>query len=237
MVFLLAFSLGELTAQQHDEISDLSKLPVDQAEHLINEAVGSQAYFDMVSAALSSRRMDLIELCFNNQFTRFILPTAVTKLQDEDFRDKIVLLMLKSNSEYWPNDNPLSASSFSPSNPLDEPVITTLRRILPNLALRGELVETHAARLALAEKLERAITNEGSGENPPPSEPPPQQKVRQSEMTAPAAPPEPLGRPGKEETKTSVEVSEPRSYRTLAIIGIFFAAIAALWLIRKLRKR
>ena len=98
LILLVVFPVWTLAARQPAGISDLAKLPVEQAEHLLNNSEGSQIHFDMVSAALSSRRMDLIQMCFENQYTQVILSNAVAELQDNDFQDRIVLMMLKSDS-------------------------------------------------------------------------------------------------------------------------------------------
>ena len=97
-------------------------------------------------------------------------------------------------------------------------------------------METHSARLALADKLAGAIDHKGSGNGPQSSETPPKQKVRQSEKPASTAPPEPVVRPKNEQATTAVGDSQPRRSHILTVIAAFLAAITTLRFIRKNRK-
>jgi len=161
LILLVVFPVWTLAARQPAGISDLAKLPVEQAEHLLNNSEGSQIHFDMVSAALSSRRMDLIQMCFENQYTQVILSNAVAELQDNDFQDRIVLMMLKSESAFWPDDNPFSGRSISSSNFFGKIFVATIKRNLPDLVPNEDLIESSAARLKLAGDLAKSLDKNG----------------------------------------------------------------------------
>ncbi len=163
LLALMLCACSNVVAQQKTIAIDLASLSVHEAEELINHTEGGKIKSDMVSAALSSRRMDLIKLCFENNYTRGRLFTSVIKfedenLRDESFRDEIVLMMLKSKSPFWPHDDPFASSNvLTPGSFLGEPFIATIKRNLPDLPLSYDLISTRADRLKLAGELAAAI--------------------------------------------------------------------------------
>jgi hypothetical protein len=178
VITLLIWGCSNVVAQQITTASDLASLSVHEAEELINHTADVQIHWDIVSAALSSRRIDLIKLCFENNYTRVRLFTSVTKfvdenLQDESFRDEIVLMMLKSKSPFWPHDDPFTSSNvLTPGSGLVEPFIATIKRNFPDLPLSYDLISTRAARLKLAGELAAVIEKSEQVISPPSAERP-----------------------------------------------------------------
>ena len=152
-----------LTAQREPNTVDLASLSVKQAEDLINNTGDGQIHLDLVTAAITSRRIDLIKLCFENHNTRGRLLEPVIQIKDEAFKDEIVLMMLRTKSAFWPHDNPFHPDGINSGIYLGEPFIDTIKRNLPdlplspNLPLNNDLIATHADRLKLAGELATVI--------------------------------------------------------------------------------
>lgn len=160
-IAILACSI--LRAQHEPKILGLASLSVEQAEDLINNTEGGKIKRDLVTAAITSRRMDLIKLCFENPHTRGRLLDPVIQIEDKTFKDQIVLMMLRTKSAFWPHDNPFYPSGVHLGFYLGEPFIDTIKRNLPdlplspNLPMSDDLIATHAARSKLADRLEAVI--------------------------------------------------------------------------------
>ncbi len=106
---------------------------------------------EMARAALDSRRLDLIGLCFEKYSTCWHLYTALRKSSDEAFKAEVVLLMLRSKSFFWPSE------VWSPKRPLDEPIKGVLKIYLPKEKFDDSATATEVSRMAVAEKLAQAL--------------------------------------------------------------------------------
>lgn len=169
---LMMLTCSCLTAQQQPAAIDLASLSVNDAEYLANHTADGQIHLNLVAAAISSRRMDLIKLCFENQYTRAWLLEPVIQIKDEKFQDEIVLMMLKSKSPFWPNDNPFVAGGIYSGSSLREPFTSTIRRNLPDLVLSNDLISTYENRLKLAGDVTAVIEKRHNAILPPPEKHP-----------------------------------------------------------------
>ncbi len=157
---------------------DLASLSVKQAEDLINNTGDGQIHLDLITAAITSRRIDLIKLCFENHNTRGMLLKPVIQIEDDAFKDEIVLMMLRTKSAFWPNDDPFYAGGIYSGIYLGEPFIDTIKRNLPdlplspNLPMSNDLIATHAERLKLAGELAAGIEKREKAVSPPSAEHP-----------------------------------------------------------------
>ncbi len=218
-------------AQQNAEFATL---PLDQAKVAINQAESQTTLTKMASDALASRRLELINLCFNNQYTRLHLYEALRHTTDAQLQSQVALLMLRSGSAFWPPDD--YETGFQPKRPLDEPLKGIILAHLPKEALGDSAVATRASRLALADRLAPALgavaddvtktlnDSASSVEKPPltnfvPSVLPP----------APKKAPETKPAPAPREKPTSSTPWE-------IIVVLIVAATGLLWLLIKKRK-
>ncbi len=151
---------------------DVSKLTIEEARVIVQSPKSSRMNSDVVNFALSSRRIKLIQLCFEDQEVRLHLfsyrPEApyseqpLAQIPDELFRDEIVAMMIGSNCWWWPSEKvnvprPSSAGRIGPTTLLREPFVTTIKKYFPALPLTEELLATRATRLQLAADLTKAI--------------------------------------------------------------------------------
>jgi hypothetical protein len=167
-----------LPAQREPNTIDLASLSVKQAEDLINNTEGGKIKRDLVTAAITSRRMDLIKLCFENYHTLGFFLEPVIQIEDKTFKDEIVLMILRTKSAFWPHDNPFHPGGIYSGIYLGEPFIDTIKRNLPdlplspNLPLSNDLIATHAERLKLADRLAAVIEKREKVISPPSAEHP-----------------------------------------------------------------
>lgn len=175
-VTILASQL--LIAQRPSNAVELATLSLNEAKDLINNTEGAKIKRDLVAAAITSRRMDLIKLCFENHHTRGLFLESVIQIEDEAFKDQIVLMMLRTKSAFWPNDDPFHAGGINSGIYLGEPFIDTIKRNLPdlplspNLPMSSDLIATHAERLKLADRLAAVIEKTEKLISPPSAERP-----------------------------------------------------------------
>jgi hypothetical protein len=152
-------------AQQANDVGAFAKLTVEEAERLINTTEGTKARMDLVSVAIAARRLDLIKLGFENPHTRLGTVMEAASIADPAFRDEVVLMMLRSPSRYWPIEEPSFMTRITGVY-MVEPFISTFKSWLPDVPLKSEVLETRASRLQLASRLEAAISEAKSKEEP-----------------------------------------------------------------------
>ncbi len=181
MILIFVANLN-LVAQQNYKADDLEKLSVDQAERLLDNTEGEQIRIDMVSAAINSKRMDLIQMCFENIETDEQFVSAAAQIPDQDLRDQIVLMMLKSGSPFWRSDSGQFVGGVTARNYLREPFTATIKRNLGDLSLNNDLIATEAARAKLAGQLEVVIDRRSGAVPPPEAERPKKRLAPQSEL-------------------------------------------------------
>lgn len=157
LVIILAFANQVLYGDGKSPSYETMNL--EDAKRLLNTSEGYKPLQELVAAAFHAERMDLLQLCFENQLTCFAIRDGVKALPDSVYKDKLVLMMLKEASPYWPVDDPLFRwSSPELGGLMKEPFISVLKKNLPTIPLDESLLDNRAARLQLARKLEDAIT-------------------------------------------------------------------------------
>jgi hypothetical protein len=235
LALLATLLIMNVSAQQPTKEDAFASLPLVEAEKFINSAEGHQTHLDCVASAFKARRLELIKLCFENQYTRLDAVRSAAVVDDASFRDEVVLMMLRSPSAYWPSDNPLTSSSRPLGGLLTEPFITTIKTRLPGIQMNDDVLATSASRSQLATKLAATI------ESPSPS---PNNSSLAPDKQATASP-NPLPLVQQPASKRAAEVKptvatpseEPTSSMPWSIIVVLIvAAIGLLWLVLKNRK-
>lgn len=148
-------------AEQETAPSNLEKLSPEQAEQLVNSNT-TKVRQDMAAAAVRSKRLNLIRMCIENQFTRRKLARPLMEQEDEDFRDEVVVMILRNETGFWTEDSARHTGGLGSVNMMNEPIIAAIRRNLPDFPLEGATIDenpvsTRADRLKLAGKIETAI--------------------------------------------------------------------------------
>lgn len=152
-VFILAFAVvyQQCMAQQQPDFSSLS---LEQAEKMLPQAA-KEDFVKMARSALHSRRLDLISLCFDRYETRQHIFEETNKIADEKFKAKVVLLMLLSDSRFWPQDN--YETGFQPPVLFIDPIKSVVTKHFPGEHFGNDVIATSASRRALAARLAIAV--------------------------------------------------------------------------------
>lgn len=135
-------------------------LPLKEAEVTINRTESLDDLSQMAVDALASRRFELVELFFDIPYSSECLYRELRDVTDEAFKARVVLMMLRSKSGFWPPD--FYTVGFFPKRPLDEPIKGILKVYLPNENFDDSAVATAEARQAVAEKLSSALEKAAS---------------------------------------------------------------------------
>ena len=160
-ITILTLLLAVNLYAQPDHIrKNFESASLEKAESMINSAEGQQPLDDFAATALQSRRIDLITLCFENQYTMLKIFERIKELPDSSYKDRLVLMMIGSNSPFWPSNKPWILSQV-PGQVMEEPFISVIKKYLPALPIEESLIDSHAARQKLAVELKDAIAKAG----------------------------------------------------------------------------
>lgn len=228
------FFVMNVFAQQINGPDAIIRLSLADVEKLINNSEGHQVQLKVVSAAIKARRMDLIKLCFENQHTRLDIVREAALISDPLFRDEVVVLMLKTPSAYWPNENPLSASPRTLGSLMVEPFTTAVNTRLPGVVATGSMLETSALRVQLAASLAESLSKTRAASSDSSHSPP-----KQDEAAAPLRVPSAVRTPTSEQSKVeSATTSDKHAAPTLWFVWLIIvgAAMGLLWFLFKSRK-
>lgn len=160
---LFVLLLGFLGVVVHAQISESGtkflQMTLLDAENEINHSKGEKPKVDFAELALRSHRLDLVALCFRNQYTRAYIYDGIKSLVDDSFRDQIVLLVLKDDAGFWPSEHPFSLNRIPVTDATLKPIESVISKYLPNVPIDAKLITTYAARTKLATDIEEAIVH------------------------------------------------------------------------------
>lgn len=140
-------------------------MSLGEVEKLLNSDEGYRFRGEYASDALKSRRMDLIILCRENQYTGGLIRDGVVALPDSLYKDQLVVLMLKS-PKIWPKAEYKWYWNRFPGGLMREPFVSVIKKHFPDLPLPESLLDTREARLKLASDLEKSIAKNSVKTNP-----------------------------------------------------------------------
>lgn len=161
------FSEADVVAKRFEDMK------LEEAQKAIDTSEGEQSKLDFADAALRAKRMDLIELCFKSPLTMWNIRDGVVALASSPFKEKVVLMMLTSESPFWAPDGPSFQSPLEFGR-MREPFVSVIRKYLPDVKLSEDSLKTRSARLKLATDIETRIKARGrleptGGVTPPPT--------------------------------------------------------------------
>jgi hypothetical protein len=163
-VIIATFALLHISTWAGPQVPDLdyADISVGELQQLLETASGSASRSLIVNRALNSRRLDLVQQCFAYPLTGANLPEKLDNISDDAFRDRVVLMLIKSEARsFWPNEK--MTGSFIWHFKMIEPFVPTFIRHLPNAKPLLDILETSELRLRTAAELEAAMT----GQKPP----------------------------------------------------------------------
>jgi hypothetical protein len=163
----------------------------------------------MPRAAINAQRTDVIELCFRSPRTPNLwlyTAEAVAEMPDSIYQDQLTLMMLKSDSPFWPYKHEIPARDYSgPGMQLyfKPPFTDLFSKYLPDRKLTWEVIKTIASRREIAAEVEAAM-NKAAKDEPHAQHPP--------KYADPAAPTTPPGTAAKTQTDAASEMPIPTTH-------------------------
>jgi hypothetical protein len=160
ILLLLNIFILDVCSQDKQVELDITTMTIENAKRVIDEARLGDGSTKVVNEVLRSRRMELITLCFiSSSGTADKLLEMVSNLSDVEFMEHILVMTLKTNSQYyWPSENILSRSGVDPRMGwMREPYISLIKKYVPDIALSDEMLKTFAARYKLGLEIENAM--------------------------------------------------------------------------------
>ena len=149
---------------------NFATMTLDQADAVISQTYSGDVLLGFANSALSSKRLDLIELCITNQNSRVYLYIAAKSLENNRLKAQTVVMMLRAGVGFWPPDE--YEVGFFPKPTLEEPIKGILTTYFPAEKFGDESIATRASRLALADRLVNLVgapIKSSSHDSPSPS--------------------------------------------------------------------
>ena len=162
LVLFLAL-VADMYAVSPSEPKPFEAMDVAEAELALNSEEGYTLRREYARRALQSGRMDLIALCFGNQYTAGEIRKGAAAMPDTVYRDRLVVLMLRGNM--WPDERYAWYWSKSSTGLTREPFIAVLRKYFPTMATSENLLDSRVKRLSIANDLEKAINRAATSEH------------------------------------------------------------------------
>jgi len=148
-------------AQWDIKAIDFKTITVEKAVEEMKTMEGERQFHDFAVAVIAAKRLDLIAICFKSTDAMGWIRNEVAGLPDSPFKAAIAIMMLRSDSPFWPPDGPVLQGSQPIGGQLAEPFVSILKEHLPAILPNQHLLDTRSARFKLADELEAAIKGEG----------------------------------------------------------------------------
>lgn len=146
---------------------DYNTISLKEARDAIDAMEGQDSRRNFAIGALKSKRNDLIELCFQNQYTMGWIREDVRNMPASRFKDAMAVMMLKSDSPFWPPDGFVIQGSRGLGSMVLEPFASVARAYFPNRVIDERDLKSRQARMNLARDIERAMKEAESKHGPP----------------------------------------------------------------------
>jgi len=162
---LISFTVA-IGAQTELEINYPSLTP-DELNQRLNSTIhatrGPALRTQMFANALATNRLDLIRVCFVNQYTCLQTVKAVADMPDSELRQRATITILRTpNGMFWPPENPgIDMHGIEPRL-LIEPFISVLPQLLPKVELTENWFKYQIGRTKLADDMEAVLNARGS---------------------------------------------------------------------------
>lgn len=135
--------------------------PLNQVDEILNSAAGTDIC-KMIDVVINTERMDLLQEFFQSPYAYGYFLMRVNDDQDSEFKDKIVVMMLRTESNFWPpyqDPSQLSPNGSQRTNNYhnEQPFVGVFKKYFPKEELTKEMVERRKSRLLLADRIEAAL--------------------------------------------------------------------------------
>lgn len=132
-------------------------------ENTIKEAFGPQVMSQILKEALSSKRIDLIQVCFANLRTTQETVQAIVEMPDGELKQRATIMMLRTpNNFVWPPDTPPLNTDIIRPPVMSEPFISVIPQLLPQINLNENWLKYSVGRTKLADDMEAALNARGA---------------------------------------------------------------------------
>lgn len=171
-ICLLFFCIAVHSYAHRPTGEQFAAMSYENAQTILKTSAPGEASIKYSAAALSSKRMDLITLCFSNQYFCGELYNEIKKMPESAvLREQVLIMMLKTRSPFWPSDNyALSSEPRVIEGDWGAPFLSLARKYLPGISISSDdLLAGTVARARLADQIERAAKSSFEKNAPPPS--------------------------------------------------------------------
>ncbi len=217
---------------------DFAKISVEDARVIAFQASRSGIGINadaFVQAAIKSGRMELISLCWEDNYIASIFQDTFLRMPENHLRDRLFSMYFRSNKHHWPDENETLIYSGNQRFSMTHFYVPILRKYNPELALDYSILNSREKRLKLADAYDTAagipivVEPEAKRVWPPPpgqhhpgSPPPSQSQVTDRPVVA---------------TSTAGEGLSIRGGSFVWLgAGMAILAVAAGWMLARLRR-
>ena len=154
-----AFLTLQIFGQTIAERAQMKALPAVKVWELyVENAEHPKVRAEIFDAMFKDERIDVITFFFYQYYTLDNILEAVVRLPDSEYKNKIVLTLLRGSSAFWLNEDPVyDGSRGATYNNAVEPFVGVIRKYLPETVIDEKLFSTKAGRLKLAADIESAM--------------------------------------------------------------------------------
>lgn len=166
---LIAFVAILNSASGRDlSMDQFEQLPSEEALKLYMSSNENPSYQkEMLRSALRQRKIELSALFFQNYSSLDDFIETVNEILDSEFKNEVVVMMLRTESGFWPIDPPIENGSRGVIyENAREPFVGTISKYFPALPINEELFSKRSNRLKLAAELESAMARENIKNRP-----------------------------------------------------------------------
>ncbi|MEO7099954.1 MAG: hypothetical protein ABI162_11370 [Luteolibacter sp.] len=190
----------------------------------------------MMTSAVENERVDFLKRVFGSRGDFLYLIASVKEMPESAKRDKMVIMMLRSDSPFWHSEEVEVYQDGSRGTELDnaiEPFVSSIKKHFPAKAVNEELFSTKAKRLKLADDLEAAMQKGAA--TPQTERPKKRMEPREVPQVSTSNSPENFGSIPSTEDSAPPE-SKPTWFEQLKWASVFAVLTGMFWMLFKKRK-
>jgi hypothetical protein len=170
-LYLALLFLTRGVCAQTDQPNDyLDVTPAElnkRLNHTIHTPHGPIIRMQIFASAIATNRLDLIKVCFLNQYTCGETVKAVAEMPDGDLRQRATIAMLRTpNRMFWPAEQQGMDMHGIPPRLLVEPFISVIPQLLPNVKMNENWLKYQIVRTKLADDMEAVLNSRSAPAQP-----------------------------------------------------------------------
>jgi len=144
-------------------------ITLDEFKRQLSGTSDGAIQIEKIRGALASGRQDFIHACWDSGGTASYTRDEILKLPEGVHKDTILLMLLRTYPGIWPDPMRFHWGSRGMAQYMTEPYVSFIKKYLPDTTPDESLVATPAVRLALADRLEAALSGKVSDAAPSPA--------------------------------------------------------------------